>query len=860
MTKVIKRDGRIRDFDFNKIENAVKKVYASKTVNSSIPVNFISQLKEIIETFIDKEIKKNPDYAIPIEVIQDIIRDHFIKRNQKKAVEAFIIYREKRNKAREQGSWLTKEITKKIKGTDIQNQNANVDEESFGGKSGEITRTVLSDYALKYIVSKNTRDNHNNNIVYTHDRDNYAVGSHNCLSEPFDKMLANGVNTRQTDVRKANSLSTACQLVAVYFQVQSLNQFGGVSSTHLDWTLVPFFRKSFEKHYVIEYLKTLPEFYEIDFEDISEEDLDVWINKKVVNFFVETDLMDKSFELSNKKIFNDKWYQSALFETRRELYQSIEGLYHNLNTLQSRSGNQLPFTSLNYGTCTLLEGRMIIKSLLETSLKGLGKFHKTPIFPCGIFQIMKGVNDKPGTPNYDLKRLAIKSTSKRLYPNYANCNWSNQTKWVNKDREDKIKYINSLSEEEKNVLKLRLNDNEELCNKLDLNSDLTIRMTQHPYEIFSTMGCRTANGFDVNFLPCYMENVQSVINDKPLKFPTYLSAAQKDGRGNVCPATLILPTIAMMAVEEVCNTNDSLSLKDIQGSDELKTKFFKLLHNKINECKDSLLERFKWICSQSPNSAKFMYENGTMEGYIPSEGIISAMKHGTLAIGQLGLAETLQILVGCDHTEEKGMNLAIEIESLFEEKCNQFKAEYSLNFGVYYTPAENLCYTAFKKWKEKYGELENVTYFYKTNENGDKIKEDKLYFTNSIHVPVWHKISSFEKIDIESKLTGKSSAGCITYVEMPNKVSDNLDALEEVVDYAMEHDIPYFAVNVTDNTCLSCGYQGNIEDICPKCGSNHIERLGRVTGYLTGHYPDAFNKGKVSEFEDRVIHKKEIKF
>jgi ribonucleoside-triphosphate reductase len=266
-----------------------------------------------------------------------------------------------------------------------------------------------------------------------------------------------------------------------------------------------------------------------------------------------------------------------------------------------------------------------------------------------------------------------------------------------------------------------------------------------------------------------------------------------------------------------------------------------LLDQKIYEAKDMLIERFDWICSQNPASAKFMYENNLMAGYVPEEGIRSALKHGTLVIGQLGLAETLQILIGCDHTEEKGMELAKRIEQLFKDRCAQFKQEYSLNFGVYYTPAENLCYTAMKKFKEQYGIIPKVS--------------DRDYFTNSIHVPVWRQMSPFEKIDIESQLTGYSNAGCITYIELESGIKHNLCALELMVNYAMDHDIPYFAINVPNDTCLDCGYCDEFNDHCPECGSEHIQQLRRVTGYLTGDFTTAFNAGKVAETKDRVKHK-----
>lgn len=267
------------------------------------------------------------------------------------------------------------------------------------------------------------------------------------------------------------------------------------------------------------------------------------------------------------------------------------------------------------------------------------------------------------------------------------------------------------------------------------------------------------------------------------------------------------------------------------------------LDKKIHEAKDMLIERFNYICSQSQESAKFMYENGTMEGY-DGKDISSALKHGTLALGQIGLAETLQILIGCDHTTEKGMELAKRIETLFRDRCAEFKQEYKLNLGVYYTPAENLCFTAMKKFQEKYGIIPNVS--------------DRKFFTNSIHVPVWIDINPMEKIDIESQLTGFSSAGCITYVELPSTAKNNIDALETIVNYAMDKDIPYFAINVPNDMCMDCGYCDEINDKCPICGGTNIQRLRRVTGYLTGNYTTAFNEGKIQEVEMRVKHVKEF--
>ena len=391
--KIIKRDGRTQDYSWEKVENVVCKAFGG--VGQEVPDKFLEQMKQSVEGVL-----KNRD-TFTVEEMQDLIQKELIKRNKYEVVESFIIYRNKRTEIREQKSDLIKSITKKLNGTNIENQNANVDESSFGGRIGEATRVVTKNDALKYRMSKKSRRNHENNEIYIHDLDSYSSGMHNCLSIPFDDLLKNGFKLKQTDVRPAGSVNTAFQLVAVIFQLQSLQQFGGVSATHIDWTMVPYVRKSFWKHYKDGYK------YILGIDDV-EHSGDV----------TEMSIQDEEYTCE------DRVYKYALDMTKKEIYQAVEGLYHNLNTLQSRSGNQLPFTSINYGTCTLEEGRLVIEALLNVSIEGLGTTGKTSIFPCGIFQYMKGVNDKEGTPNYDLYKLALKSTSQRLYPNYCNVDWS----------------------------------------------------------------------------------------------------------------------------------------------------------------------------------------------------------------------------------------------------------------------------------------------------------------------------------------------------------------------------------------------------------------------------------------------------
>ena len=599
---VIKRDGRVAQFDKEKIVNAVLKAFTE--IDGEVTHYSKSKAEEIAEFVSEMGVD-----SINVEEVQDIVERKLMASNRKDVAKTYILYRDARNNVRERNSKINREIAEKLKAINVSNQNANVDEKSFGGRIGSASSAVLKKFALDYCMSEMARNNHINNQIYIHDLDHYAVGDHNCLSIPFDKLLANGFNTRQTDVRPAQSINTAFQLIAVIFQLQSLQQFGGVSATHIDWTMVPYVRKSFYKHLVDGYRYLAGKKND-------------WIQQYVYDYINDPERFGDRLGIGSKLWKQEQdVYQYALDMTEKETRQAVEAMYHNLNTLQSRSGNQLPFTSINYGTCTLPEGRMVTKALLETSIKGIGKLHKTSIFPCGIFQMMKGVNRAPGDPNYDLYRLALASTAQRLYPNYANVDWSGNAGYNPED----------------------------------------------PRTIFSTMGCRTANGWDINGF-----------------------GQLKDGRGNICPVTVIMPTLAMEAGRDV-------------------DKFMELLDQKIHEAKDMLIERFEYICSQSPDSAKFMYENGLMEGYVPEEGIRSALKHGTLALGQIGLAETLQLLVGCDHTSPEGMALAHKIEGLFKKRCAEFKEQYKLNFGVYYTPAENLCFTAMNKFKEMYGEIPNVS-------------------------------------------------------------------------------------------------------------------------------------------------------
>lgn len=776
--QVIKRDGTIQDFKPENIHRAVSK--ANSRSSEKLDEEKIEKVVSSAISFV-KNLKKG---EIDVEEIHKAVENALMKNNCFEVARKYMSYRQERDAKRFKklplvGIMESKLFVKKGEGV---HQNANLDEFSFGGRKGEMDSAFLKEHALNYYISPKFAKNHINNRVYIHDLDSYILGMHNCLSVPMDELLSKTVHTRQVLIRPAGSANTAFQLIAVYFQLQSLQQFGGVAATHVDWTLVPYVRKSFMKHYLVAYLKSTDEFQKLDlpdlmFQDYRTEDgvwrnkLDDWIKEHKKEFLQRLSLSEEDFYFDNKKL-DKNFRQAAVLDTISEVKQGAEGMLHNLNSLQSRAGNQLPFSSINYGTCTLPEGRIVIRAILDATIRGTGN-GQTSIFPCQIFQMLDGVNTKPEDPNYDLFKHAIKCTSMRMYPNYVNCDWS-KDQGYNKD---------------------------------------------DPRTYPSTMGCRTYSSWDINA-------------------PDEAHSHIKDGRGNIAPATVILPTLAMEAKKK--------ALKD-DKAEFVVDYFMDILDKAIGDCKDELLERFDWICSQSPASADFMYRNQTFFSYgkeFEEEGIRGVLKHGTLAIGQLGIVECLQILVGCDHTEAKGMELAKKIEQMFMEKCKAYKEHYKLNFGVYYTPAESLCYTAMQKFQKKYGKIPNVS--------------EKEYFTNSIHVPVWKEISPFEKIDIESELTGYSSAGCITYVEIGDNAVNNLQALEDIVLYAKRKDIPYFALNVLFSDCTKCGYSGYIPDDepCPCCGADHDEYINdyaRVTGYLSTKVKH-FNFGKQCEKKDRFVN------
>lgn len=740
MVRVIKRDGRVVAFDRTKIKNAV--VNAFNEVDGEITQDAKNKAAEIASYVANLDVD-----TISVEEIQDLAEEKLMASKRKDVAKAFIIYRNDRTRARDKKSDVVKKYVKRVHAndSDIENANANVDERSFSGREKEASADVGKTIALEFGgLSKEVAQAHKEMLVYQHDLEKAIIGEHNCLNLDFGEIFTYGFKTRNGDVRPPKSFSTACQLVAVAFQCQSQVQFGGVGSIHLDYDLAPFVKMSFVKHFQdgLKYLENKSE-YKID---------------RFKKWFELNDLSIDNEELKEK---HPKVYTYAMDMLENEGAQSAQGLYHNLNTLESRQGSQVPFTSINLGRDTSPEGRLVTKWIMNASIDGIGEHHLTSIFPISIFQYKKGTNAKPGDPNYDLKQLALKSMSKRIYPNWCNGDWSQ----AHEDEND-------------------------------------------PDTFFSTMGCRTLVGYDRHGLG-------------------YI----RQGRGNNVPNTIILPKLGI----EYGICLGERDKADLDG-------FWNGLENALKLCEKGLLERYEIIKNQSPKAAPFMYQNHTMKGSRDcTDTVENAVKHNTLGIGLIGVAEMCVALFGKNHAEDKDVHaFALSVVKRIYDYAKEASDRNDLNFGCYFTPAEGLCRTSLKALRDQYGVIKNVT--------------SHEYLTNSVHVPVWQKISIYDKLRVEAPFTKYATSGCITYIELESTFVQNTKAVEDIIDYAFnELDIPYLAFNFPIDSCLDCGYQGEFNNECPECGSKNIQQLRRVTGYLTTDYRN-FNDGKQAELKERVKH------
>lgn len=725
---VTKRDGRQVLFNVQKIENAIGKAYWDKDWSPDKPN------PPYAGHIADKISKSNQDYSV--EQIQDLVERELMTYDPDVA-KAYILYRNKRTRAREQQSRIINAVKSRLEARNVQNSNANVDERSFSGREKESQSDIHKIIALEdgSYLSEEVANAHKNMLLYQHDLEKAPVGEHNCLNIDFKKLFTEGFATRNGDIRVPTSYATACQQVAVIFQCQSQVQFGGVGSVHIDYDLTPFVRMSFAKHFLDGMEWLCDNGVEYDKEEL-------------LNLPINAPLYDEQPKV--------KKYAMAML--KKEMRQSAEALYHNLNSLESRAGSQVPFTSINFGRDTTIEGRMVSESMLRASLAGIGKFHRTAIFPISIFQYKCGNNANPADPNYDLKQLALESLSKRIYPNFCNCDWS------------------------------------------QAHEDLS-----DPDTYFSTMGCRTMLGYDRHGL-----------------------GYRRVGRGNNVPNTIILPKLGI----EYGIALGKRDKADLEG-------FWVAFEDTLKLAEQGLLERFDVMVNQAATAAPFMYENGTIaDGQKCNMSVYQSLKHNTLAIGYIGIAEMCEALFGVNHARSKEAHaFALSVVQRINEFAKEASERNDLNFSCYATPAEGLCSTALKALRRQYGILPRIT--------------DREFITNSHHIPVWEEIGIFEKLELEAPFCKYPTGGCITYVELDATFVKNTKAIEQIIDYAFKTlDIPYLAFNFPIDSCLDCGYQGEFNDHCPECGSKNIQQLRRVTGYLTTDYRK-FNEGK----QDEVLHR-----
>lgn len=733
---VIKRDGKIVEFERIRIINAIRKAMVDTElgVDEDLCDSIAAKIK-------NKFLKDNEDKTV--EQIQDLVIKELKSSKRKDVAKKYSAYRLKRTEERMKTTEVYKFGTDIIAVSDLDllRENANLNGESFSGKMSKFGSEYSKWYAKSYIMPKNLVEAYDNNYVYIHDLDQYALGTTNCIFIPFAKLLKEGFNTGNGSVRPPNSIMTAMSLVAIIFQSQQNAQYGGVSANKIDWDLAPYVAISFKKLF-----KKFLEYHEIE-DKINDNEI-----------YMDNEQLKEKYPLV---------YKFAYKETENETKQAAESLVHNLNTMSSRAGGQIPFTSLNYGTCTSSEGRMVIQSLLEATINGLGN-GETPIFPIQIFKCKKGINQAPEDKNYDLFLKAIECTSKRLYPNFAN---------------------------------------------VDASFNLQYYVEGDPDTEFATMGCRTrviADRFGRNHL---------------------------SGKGNLSFNTLNLVKLGL---------ENGIILGEREIADE--NRFYSQLDNYLDIAVEGLLHRFNLQSKQKAKASDFMMREGVWEGgkgLNPDDEVGDLIKHGSISIGFIGVAECMKAMYGKHHAEDEAVyEKAYALIKYIREYCDRKSDELNLNVTLFATPAEGLSGKFTKIDKKKFGIIEGVT--------------DREYYTNSFHVPVYHQTTAFQKINAEAPFHELCNAGAISYTELDGNVRNNTQALIKNVQYALSKGISYYSINHPIDRCSGCGYEGIIGDECPSCkskdGDVYISRLRRVTGYLTGDYKSRFNSAKQAEVEQRTKH------
>lgn len=770
--QIQKRDGRLVSFDKHKIKVAIGKAFeASKEKKSKKTVTFLTdKVVSVLET-------ENND-NINVEHIQDIVEQTLMTNGFIKTAKEYIIYRFQRNQIREQNSPLIstyKNITfSSAKDSDIKRENANIDGDTAMGTMLKYGSEGSKQFYQMFMIKPEHAQAHINGDIHIHDMDFAPMGTTTCTQIDLIKLFDGGFSTGHGTLREPNDIASYAALACIAIQSNQNDQHGGQAIVNFDYSMAMGVRKTFKKLYLKNLAKSL--ILLVD-NTILEKDIKNNAQKieKDKNLVPELELKKCEPYFEEEKAFlmnycNDKEkirqcqrfaHQQAVKETDRATYQAMESLIHNLNTMHSRAGAQTPFSSINYGMDISPEGRLVMKNILLATEAGLGN-GETPIFPIQIFRVKEGVNYNPEDVNYDLFKLAIRCSAKRLFPNFS---------------------------------------------FVDAPFNLQYYKEGHPETEIAYMGCRT------RVIGNVVDPEREICN----------------GRGNLSFTSINLPRLAI----------------ESKGDIDL---FFKKLDNMVDLCIDQLLERFEQQCKKKVKNAPFLMGQGV---WIDSDNldwedeVREVLKHGTLSMGFIGLAETLKSLIGKHHGEsEEAQKLGLKIIGHLRERMDEESQKRKLNFTLLATPAEGLSGRFVNIDKKRYGIIEGIT--------------DRDYYTNSFHVPVYYPISAYDKIAIEAPYHALTNAGHISYIEMDGDPTENLDAFERVIRCMKEKGIGYGSVNHPVDRDPVCGFSGIIGDQCPGCGRHEndgvpFDRIRRITGYLVGTL-DRFNNAKRAEEHDRVKH------
>ena len=729
---VIKRDGRTVLFDKSLVRGAITKAMKE-----------VGEIDFLLANSIADKIENNQSDILDVNSIQVMVENYLMQSSLPDVARAYIIYRHKRDKARNSKSNDIITDIVAAKKNDITRENANMNADTPAGMMMKVASERTKEYVDEFLLSDDVRKLVDDNILHVHDKDYYPTKSLTCLQHPVDKLLNEGFRAGHGESRPAKRIETASILSCISMEAIQNEMHGGQAIPAFDFYLAPFVRKTY-----IEEVKKIEDFLCYDFSDLYESKIDDYLHK----------------ELDNLK-GDERVRQQAINQTVERVHQSMEAFIHNMNTIHSRGGNQVVFSSVNYGTDTSAEGRCVIRELLSSTYNGVGN-HATAIFPIQIWKKKRGVNFLPGDPNYDLFKLACKVTAKRFFPNFVNLDapYNQSSKWK---ADDPKRYM---------------------------------------YEV-ATMGCRTR-----------------VFEDR-------FGESQSVGRGNLSFSTINLPGLA-------------LSVMHIENKDKRLLAFFEKLTDAINITGKQLYERYQFQCTalakQFPLLMSGMWVGS--ENLKPEDEVREVLKHGTLGVGFIGLAECLIALCGHHHGEsEEAQKLGLDIITFMRDRTKILSDQYDLNYSVFATPAEGLSGKFTKKDRKKYGVVHGVT--------------DKDYYTNSNHVPVYYKCSADHKAKIEAPYHDLTRGGHIFYIELDGDATHNIKAVEQIVGLIDKYDIGYGSINHNRNRCLDCSYEdasANLEE-CPVCGSHNIDKLQRITGYLVGT-TDRWNSGKLAELHDRVTH------